>query len=119
MQLSYATQWKFGLEMFLIALLTGALAGLYPAFIMSNGKITNIFKGNLSHSGNQRIGIRRILVAVQFSISILLIVFTYSIKLQIDYIMTKELGFVKITFYMLKWMFRGLTGNMKIYATGY
>jgi putative ABC transport system permease protein len=95
MKLSYLTQWGFTLEMLGIALLTGLLSGLYPAFIMSSTRLTNLFKGNPLSSGKDKIGIRKVLVTIQFSIAILLIILSLIFKMQIDYILSKDLGFNK------------------------
>jgi putative ABC transport system permease protein len=95
MKLSYVTQWSFTLKMLGIALFTGFLSGIYPAFVMTSTKVTNLFKGNPLTTANGKLGTRKILVTIQFSIAILLIILTLIFKLQIDYIMSKELGFQK------------------------
>jgi len=95
MKLSYVTQWSFSLEMLGIALLTGLLSGLYPAFIMSSTRLTHLFKGGSSTKSKDKIGVRKILVTIQFCISILLIILSLIFKNQIGYIMTKDLGFKK------------------------
>ena len=95
MKLSYTMQWRFTLEMLSIALLTGLLSGLYPAFIMSSTKLTQLFKGNIFTSGKEKIGVREILVTIQFSIAILLIILTLIFRMQIEYILSKDLGFNK------------------------
>ena len=94
-RLSYVTQWSFTLEMLGIALFTGLLSGLYPAFIMSSTRLTYLFKGGSLTQSKDKIGVRKILVSIQFCIAILLIILTLIFKNQIDYIMTKDLGFKK------------------------
>jgi len=60
MKLSYVTQWPFTLEMLGIALFTGLLSGIYPAFIMSSTRLTSLFKTSAFAPGKDKIGIRKV-----------------------------------------------------------
>ena len=75
-------------------LITGTLAGLYPAFVISGFKPAQILKGQ---SGSTLKGgsIRRILVVAQFGISIVMIIATLIIYQQLDFLNTKALGYKK------------------------
>ena len=75
-------------------LLTGILAGIYPAFYLSSFKPVSALKGGLKLF-NKREGMRSYLVVFQFSISILLIIGTLLINQQLNFIRTKRLGFDK------------------------
>jgi putative ABC transport system permease protein len=70
----------------------GALAGLYPSLFLSAFKPANALKG-MGASGMKSSGIRSSLVVFQFVISILLIIGTLSVNLQIRYMRGKSLGF--------------------------
>ena len=78
----------------LFAVLTGVLAGSYPAFFLSAFSPNRVLKGgknNSSHKG----GLRKVLVVLQFTISISLIVGTLIMYRQIVYMSKRDPGFVK------------------------
>lgn len=77
-----------------IGLFTGLAGGSYPAFYLSNFNPVNILKGSLSKaSGN--INLRRTLVVVQFSISMIMLICTWVVYAQLSYMQKKDLGFDK------------------------
>lgn len=93
--LSYDTNVIFILKMASIALLTGIMSGIYPAFVMSLQKVTTLFRVNMFKSRHERFSLKKLLVTFQFSISIFLIVLSLGFALQIKYMMNKDLGFNK------------------------
>jgi ABC-type antimicrobial peptide transport system permease subunit len=75
-------------------LLTGLLAGSYPAFYLSSFKPVMVLKGVLKN-GKALVTPRKILVVAQFVISIFLINFTIVFRKQINHAQNREIGFVK------------------------
>jgi hypothetical protein len=68
-----------------LALLTGFLAGSYPAFYLSSFNAISVLRGGTRKSA-QGSGLRKGLVVFQFIISIIMIVGTFTVYRQLNYI---------------------------------
>ncbi len=86
--------WLIFPELIGLMLFVGILAGIYPAFFLTSFQPVAVMKGRLK-SGLKSARLRNILVVFQFSVSIVLIVGTFVVYNQLEYIRARKLGFEK------------------------
>ncbi|MVT09328.1 ABC transporter permease [Chitinophaga tropicalis] len=88
------TAWWLAPVLITAAFVIGIVAGIYPAFYLSSFKPIAVLKGRVS-SGVKNSNLRSALVVFQFTASIILIIGTFVIYRQMQYILNKELGYGK------------------------
>ena len=81
--------WWFILLLFPVSTL---LSGLYPAFVLSGYHPMQALKGKLMHSHNGK-QLRKGMVVFQFWVSMILIIFTFTVYQQVHYMRTHDPGF--------------------------
>jgi ABC-type antimicrobial peptide transport system permease subunit len=87
-------QLKFILNFIVVGILAGFISGIYPAFYLSSFKPVAVLKGeNISGKSSGRL--RKVLVVVQFTMSILIAIVSLFAFMQMRFLQEKDLGFDK------------------------
>ncbi|MFT4605894.1 MAG: putative ABC transport system permease protein, partial [Rhodothermales bacterium] len=93
-----------GLDLFLIlvlvAVFTGLLAGIYPAFFLSGFTPAFVLRGRLKGTGNDS-KLRSGLVVFQFAVSVVLLIGTTVVFKQLQFIQDQDVGFDKTSVVVL------------------
>ena len=92
--LDFLQDYRIWIMLLSLILITGLVAGSYPAFYLSAFRVINVIKGNFTNDISVA-GIRKSLVVFQFVLSIVLITGIVIIYSQLDFIKNKDLGFDK------------------------
>jgi putative ABC transport system permease protein len=94
LSLSFAQNSLIIAAFFLLAVITGLIAGSYPAFYLSSFRPIAVLKGKLTNS-LAAVSLRKGLVVFQFVISVALIIASVVIAKQMTFLRSADLGFDK------------------------
>jgi len=94
LSVTYFLQLKWILVLIAFVLITGIVAGLYPAFVLSSFNPIMVLKGRFK-SNRYGLALRNGLVIFQFAISVILIISTIVVNRQMNYMLGNKLGFQK------------------------
>jgi putative ABC transport system permease protein len=89
--LSYLYDWKLIVGFIALFIITGLLAGFYPALVMSRFNPVQTLYGRLNLSGKNYL--QKSLVVLQFALASFLIIATLTIHSQFNYLIHKDLGY--------------------------
>jgi putative ABC transport system permease protein len=92
--ISFLAQPSIVIAGLLLVIFIGVVGGSYPAFYLSRFNPALVLKGNISR-GNASARLRKVLVSVQFAISIAMIICTSVVYDQLNFMRNKDLGFNK------------------------
>jgi len=94
LSLHFSQQWFILVGFFVLSIITGLLAGSYPAFYLSSFQPVRVLKGRFTNSLSA-VALRKGLVIFQFIISVVLIIASVVIMNQMKYLRSTDLGFAK------------------------
>lgn len=89
---SFLNNLEVTLALFLLVIMGAVLIGLYPAIMLKTFNITNILIGNKRKQKVGGLGLRSVLVAVQFTVTFLLIAATITVYKQVSFMKSADLG---------------------------
>ncbi|MGD9346110.1 MAG: ABC transporter permease [Candidatus Aminicenantes bacterium] len=92
--LPFFSEWWLLLGVVAVMLVVGFFAGIYPAFILTSFRPISVLRGKLRFEAKHPF-IRNGLVLFQFSVSIILLIGTFVVYSQMQYVRNKHLGFDK------------------------
>src|SRR5258706_10923106 len=78
-----------------VVFLMALIAGAYPAFYLSGLQIINGIKGGMEKFSKRAMVVRKGIIVIQFSVSIVLLVGTITVYKQLNYTSNKSLGYEK------------------------
>jgi putative ABC transport system permease protein len=93
--IGFFLNYKALLLIVILTLFVGIVAGIYPAFFLSSFKIIAILKGNSGGQPASKGNLRAGLIVFQFAVSTALIIATFVVYQQLNYMQNKKLGYNK------------------------
>lgn len=90
----FILQPKILLGLIAIILFIGIAGGSYPAFFLAGFNPVQVLKGKISSAGGNGF-LRKTLVVIQFAISITMVISTWIVYDQLQFLRSKDLGFSK------------------------
>lgn len=94
LDIDYFGAWYILPALFLLIVMVSFMAGSYPAFFLASFRPVAVLKGKLKLGAKSGM-LRSSLVIVQFVVSIFILLSTYTVSDQLNYMLNKDLGFEK------------------------
>ncbi|MEO8173466.1 MAG: FtsX-like permease family protein [Sediminibacterium sp.] len=95
LSLGLLTDYRIWLYSFLTAIAVALLSGIYPSLLLSRFNPVLLLKGGARQNDKNGLSLRKGLVVFQFTISVIMIIATMVLIMQVHYVNNKDLGFNK------------------------
>ncbi|MEE4197719.1 MAG: ABC transporter permease [Bacteroidales bacterium] len=99
--IEYFSSWYILPALLLLIVLVSFMAGSYPAFFLASFRPVAVLKGKLKMGAKSGM-LRSALVIVQFVVSLFILLSTYTVTDQLNYMLNKDLGFEKENILMIR-----------------
>jgi putative ABC transport system permease protein len=100
--------------LFAVIIFTGLAGGSYPALFLSGFNPVEILRGQLRISGSS-LTVRKILVIIQFTLSTAMLISTWIVYNQLNYLKNKDLGFTKENVITLRLTTEEMVKNLPVF----
>jgi putative ABC transport system permease protein len=100
--------------LFAVIIFTGLAGGSYPALFLSGFNPVEILRGQLRISGLS-LTVRKILVIIQFTLSTAMVISTWIVYNQLNYLKKKDLGFSKENVITLQLTTQEMVKNLPVF----
>jgi hypothetical protein len=106
------------LYLLVLVFVTGFIAGIYPAFVLSSSRVINAVKGKID-TAKGGLTLRKSMLVVQFTLAIIVFISALTVSRQVSYIFSKDIGYNKdqvlvITAFPKQWDTAGTNRMMGI-----
>jgi putative ABC transport system permease protein len=78
-----------------VSLVAGFLSGCYPSFVLASYNPVKVLKGKLFSSKAKKVSLKKVLVVLQFSISLFMLIASLIFFNHVNFMLNKSLGFPK------------------------
>lgn len=85
--------WKLIAVILLITFITGYLSGVHPAYVISTFNPVAALKQRFIEEKSNGISLKKVLMTIQFSISVFMLILSFIVYRQTNYMLTMDLGF--------------------------
>lgn len=94
LDIEYLSSWYIIPSLIVLIIVVSLMAGSYPAFFLASFRPVAVLKGKLK-LGAKSGTLRSVLVIIQFVVSVFILLSTYTVSDQLNYLLNKDLGFDK------------------------
>jgi len=85
--------WRLLTLIILVTFITGYLSGIHPAYVISNFNPVAALKQKYVDEKSNGFSLKKLLMTIQFSISVFMLVLSFIVYRQTNYMLTMDLGF--------------------------
>ena len=96
-----------------VVLFTGLVGGSYPSFFLSAFNPISVLRGQFQIKGSN-LSVRKLLVIFQFTLSTAMIISTWIVYDQLNYLKNKDIGFEKENVVMLRFTNREMVNKLEV-----